>query len=205
MIKAIETRYKGYRFRSRLEARWAVFFDAMGLDWEYEPEGFELSDGRYYLPDFKVTSPQGYTTWYEVKPKSGSDDGKMGRLEKDFMSQFDESQCVTDSFTLLCGDPIEFLGDSSNLKVCPRCGNLMDYDNGSSIGLSGAYYPCWPCDIGTPSGSGDSEIGVNGLTVRPHKGAIDIDFVTFERHSDLIVYACKKARSARFEHGETPA
>jgi hypothetical protein len=25
--KAIETHYKGYRFRSRLEARWAVFFD----------------------------------------------------------------------------------------------------------------------------------------------------------------------------------
>lgn len=30
-MKAIETRYKGYRFRSRLEARWAVFFDALGL------------------------------------------------------------------------------------------------------------------------------------------------------------------------------
>jgi hypothetical protein len=30
-IKAIETRYKGYRFRSRLEARWSVFFDAMEL------------------------------------------------------------------------------------------------------------------------------------------------------------------------------
>jgi hypothetical protein len=28
-IKAIETSYKGYRFRSRLEARWAVFFDAL--------------------------------------------------------------------------------------------------------------------------------------------------------------------------------
>ena len=29
MIKAIETVYNGYRFRSRLEARWAVFFDAL--------------------------------------------------------------------------------------------------------------------------------------------------------------------------------
>lgn len=27
-IKPIETRYKGCRFRSRPEARWAVFFDA---------------------------------------------------------------------------------------------------------------------------------------------------------------------------------
>lgn len=43
-IKAIETVYRGYRFRSRLEARWAVFFDALGLEWEYEPEGFDLTD-----------------------------------------------------------------------------------------------------------------------------------------------------------------
>ena len=39
-IKAIETVYNGYRFRSRLEARWAVFFDAMQIRYEYEPEGF---------------------------------------------------------------------------------------------------------------------------------------------------------------------
>ena len=53
-IKAIETRYKGYRFRSRLEARWAVFFDALGWSWEYEPEGFDLGFGELYLPDFLV-------------------------------------------------------------------------------------------------------------------------------------------------------
>lgn len=53
-MKAIETRYKGYRFRSRLEARWAVFFDALKIGWEYEPEGYELKDGTRYLPDFKL-------------------------------------------------------------------------------------------------------------------------------------------------------
>ena len=42
MIQAIETRYNGYRFRSRLEARWAVFFDEMGIEYEYEIEGFDL-------------------------------------------------------------------------------------------------------------------------------------------------------------------
>jgi hypothetical protein len=56
MIKAIETAYKGYRFRSRLEARWAVFFDALGIEWQYEPEGFELPSGRY-LPDFAFRRP----------------------------------------------------------------------------------------------------------------------------------------------------
>lgn len=58
-IKAIETRYAGCHFRSRLEARWAVFFDALGIKWEYEPQGFEtewrlsLEEGVIrYLPDF---------------------------------------------------------------------------------------------------------------------------------------------------------
>jgi hypothetical protein len=63
VIKAIETRYKGYRFRSRLEARWAVFFDALGLTWRYEPEGFDL-DGLYYLPDFWVPE---WDCWVEIK------------------------------------------------------------------------------------------------------------------------------------------
>lgn len=53
-IKPIETIYNGYRFRSRLEARWAVFFDALGVDYEYEPEGFNLPNGGRYLPDFRV-------------------------------------------------------------------------------------------------------------------------------------------------------
>ncbi len=51
-MRVIETQYKGCRFRSRLEARWAVFFEACGVKWEYEPEGYELGDGTCYLPDF---------------------------------------------------------------------------------------------------------------------------------------------------------
>lgn len=71
-MKAIETAYGGYLFRSRLEARWAVFFDSLGLQWDYEPEGFELKSGRY-LPDFRVVYPgrgagDGPSVWwFEVK------------------------------------------------------------------------------------------------------------------------------------------
>ncbi len=65
MIKAIETSYKGYRFRSRLEARWAVFFDALGIEWEYEPEGFDLGDLGWYLPDFWLPQAEFHA---EVKP-----------------------------------------------------------------------------------------------------------------------------------------
>lgn len=53
-IKPIETHYLGYRFRSRLEARWAVFFQTLGVKFEYEPEGFDLGDGLKYLPDFRL-------------------------------------------------------------------------------------------------------------------------------------------------------
>lgn len=63
-MKAIQTFYKGFHFRSRLEARWAVFFDALGVKWEYEIEGFELDDGRRYLPDFWLPDLR---TWVEVK------------------------------------------------------------------------------------------------------------------------------------------
>ena len=64
-MKAIETVYKGYRFRSRLEARWAVYLDVIGWQWEYEPEGFEFDDGTRYLPDFKVNCSEPF--WIEVK------------------------------------------------------------------------------------------------------------------------------------------
>lgn len=57
-MKAIETVYKGCRFRSRLEARWAVFFDALGVKWEFERQGYETPAGPYlpdfWLPDFGV-------------------------------------------------------------------------------------------------------------------------------------------------------
>lgn len=82
MIKAIQTKYKGYHFRSRLEARWAVFFDALGIEWEYEPEGFELSDGTRYLPDFWLAShnPKSKGSYVEVKPSGNFGDFKKAEL-----------------------------------------------------------------------------------------------------------------------------
>ena len=69
-LKPIETQYAGCRFRSRLEARWAVLFDHLGHPWRYEPEGFELPTG-WYLPDFYCPAPTtDYPTvpcWSEIK------------------------------------------------------------------------------------------------------------------------------------------
>lgn len=63
-IKPIPTQYKGYKFRSRLEARFAVFFDALSQGFRYEPEGYNLERGLNYLPDFFLDA--GY--FVEIKP-----------------------------------------------------------------------------------------------------------------------------------------
>lgn len=72
MVKAIETVYKGCRFRSRLEARWAVFFDSLGIRWEFEKEGFDLGEAGWYLPDFWLPD---LNIWCEIKPDRESEDG----------------------------------------------------------------------------------------------------------------------------------
>lgn len=69
-IRPIETTYAGVRFRSRLEARWAVFFETLGISWQYELEGFELPSGRRYLPDFFLPC----IGWMEIKPAKCEDD-----------------------------------------------------------------------------------------------------------------------------------
>lgn len=65
-ISPIQTRFKGYNFRSRLEARYGVFFDALGINWVYETEGYELENKEdKYLPDFYLPDSK---VWVEIKP-----------------------------------------------------------------------------------------------------------------------------------------
>src|SRR5580658_3875763 len=52
MIAAHPTTYAGVNFRSRLEARWAAFFNLLGWQWEYEPVDLEG-----WVPDFEITIP----------------------------------------------------------------------------------------------------------------------------------------------------
>jgi hypothetical protein len=64
-LKSILTYWAGRYFRSRLEARWAVFFDSLGIAYEYEKEGYDLGSGICYLPDFWLTDLK---FWVEIKP-----------------------------------------------------------------------------------------------------------------------------------------
>jgi len=78
-IKAVETKYAGTVFRSRLEARWAAFFDVVGWPWVYEP--FDL-DG--WFPDFLLkpvvkTRPP---VLVEIKPITEFCKDTADRIEK---------------------------------------------------------------------------------------------------------------------------
>lgn len=64
-IAAIPTVYRDRMYRSRLEARWAAFFDRLGWAYEYEP--FDLGG---WSPDFLLTD---LDTLVEVKPWSKFD------------------------------------------------------------------------------------------------------------------------------------
>ncbi len=73
-IEPKPTQYGNVLFRSRLEARWAVFLDFTEnvLNWEYEPKTFKLRNGWEYTPDFRAKlfrdNKSPITIYIEVKP-----------------------------------------------------------------------------------------------------------------------------------------
>lgn len=114
MIKAIETTYKGYKFRSRLEARWAVFFDGIGVKWSYEVEGFNL-DGINYLPDFEIypTLFKGDKIFVEIKPNreiTPQEEIKAKEL----------SRLSGKIVLLFSGDPYDYFNRNLEVKICNR-------------------------------------------------------------------------------------
>ena len=117
-MKAIETVYKGYRFRSRLEARWAVFFDELGVEWEYEKEGYDLDEVGWYLPDFWFPRSK---VWAEVKG-----------------DEFTNEEIIKARSLSRLGYPVVMLiGTPENktykgVKYVPACYEILDCDMGSS-------------------------------------------------------------------------
>lgn len=72
------TTYADIHFRSRLEARWAVFFDELGIAWQYEIDQFD--DGvTFYTPDFYLPD---LDCFVEIKPRNVYDKKKIAMLAK---------------------------------------------------------------------------------------------------------------------------
>ena len=85
-MQPIDTFYNDHFFRSRLEARWAVYFDSLKQKWEYEPEGFILENGVKYLPDFFIPKLDAYV---EVKPSINLEEGDMDGILKLYKDDFE--------------------------------------------------------------------------------------------------------------------
>ncbi len=68
MKQAQDMLYGRYVFRSVTEARWALFFDKLGIDYEYEPTKFSIPGIGGYVPDFYLPNVKG-GTWIEIKGK----------------------------------------------------------------------------------------------------------------------------------------
>lgn len=186
-IQAIETEYKGYRFRSRLEARWAVFFDALGIQWEYEKEGYHLSNGSCYLPDFWLPK---FKVWAEVKGNMiPQDEAKIMSFAFDdgdapilvLKSDFGRGE-------LYCNDSNDFGGGGGSYDVyfayCDECHQLtlIVDDYGYQRGSRTLMTPKWDAWDQT-------------CTCHPCLRRLQYDRVD---------EASLAAKQARFEHGEKP-
>lgn len=179
MIKAIETEYNGYRFRSRLEARWAVFFDAMGIKYEYEKEGYDLGELGYYLPDFWLPE---LDMWVEVKGQKPTD------LEFELMRTITKSMSCSGIIVENMPSPKYWNGwDESQ-------GYYYEFGEGWYYGYS--FTACDECGIVSVGYEGRICVcECNWRTMNHDEMSLD---------KKRMSNAYRKARSARFEHGEKP-
>lgn len=122
-ITPLETRYAGCRFRSRLEARWAVFFDKLGIKWEYEPQGYTVGPSRRaYLPDFRLPELQ---TFVEVK-------GEAERLDIDLL--VDLTRYGEEPYTVVLGNvPAMEVGRIPTHTLFMKSGDYADGREGSCV------------------------------------------------------------------------
>ncbi|WP_280393110.1 hypothetical protein [Nocardia wallacei] len=204
-IKPIETRYAGCRFRSRLEARWAVLFDTLGIEWEYEPQGFHLSDGHTYLPDFRLPECD---TWIEVKGAESALDKEMLLRAARELPRFG---CVGER-----GPKLMVLGSIPE----PLADEEKDYgwlaldEPDFWIERRGEKVDLGPMDWVGPVEAAHFGFGQFQKNRRPWWcNNVDDEYLTgdlpwltpivADEHGAPDAY--RGARSARFEHGESPA
>lgn len=183
-IKPIETNYNGYRFRSRLEARWAVFFDALKIKYYYEFEGFDI-DGTFYLPDFYLPELDCY---FEVKGVMTTEDEQ--KILK-FAASINKQVFIgTADFSVLLVyynyiyDEWAYDSNYAFINECDQCKKVMFVDP------TVWYGDCPKCNI-------------DYVDKQFHAFAQEYD-----KRNDLyakkITSAILKAKQARFEHGESP-
>lgn len=218
-IKPIETYYNGYKFRSRLEARWAVLFDALGIEYEYESEGFEFPNGKRYLPDFVLHGGEERCPdplYVEVKGQMTKDDAKKIRAfagmcpKRDYVNTCDDCEYCHGN---KCSYGIDIVWDGDLLVPNHNAygmgkpvyivnnipSSLSDIENGVDKDNLGTPYFNFQTVDGDYFGAviGAQKGGGWGLF-----GADNSYWMGMDIEATKAAYA--KARQARFEYGETP-
>ncbi len=192
-LKALPTTYRRVKFRSRLEARWAVFFDALDLHWEYEPQGFTLDNRKdkhpdsCYCPDFLVRTPQNEDMWIEIKPYNVKQNDKFDKFKK---------LIDCERVYLLSGQPSDVI---DSRLVCPRCCGF-EVDGWGNTYAKEYRFQCFPCDYETPCGSGNpfEYKNIAGIPIEPYKGDLLIKGEYYKVFSSKLVEAAEEARAYRF-------
>lgn len=206
--RAIQTRYHGCHFRSRLEARWAVFFDNLNIPWRYEPQGYtvgfpEGSDpwcARPYLPDFYLPDTQ---TWVEVKGSADAFDWQLLANAVDWghgLPGTDDSVSSTRGLLLLGEIPwAEEYAPAHCILQHNKGGvaNLANFDAEDQLRVSDFSGPEAGFDSTTSSGIGTSAEAVVRM-VHPGESTLKAWGVRADRRVKVAYIA---AKSARFEHG----
>lgn len=236
-MQPIETIYDGYRFRSRLEARWAVFFKYSGIRYIYEPEGFRLADGTTYLPDFYLPD---YNTYVEIKSigaiiigRDGSDQlcFESGREDANKYVSFLTEVVKTAIYMILIGDPYDALqmNPSNNgggyvfllgeclAHILIKQGKRVTCETGEDCGSCNhysqlLYYPFRGFSkdgilIATTTSAEylPKDFKYCDIIVLSENGVDNReDIVSFREKAAAQVQIAQQARSARFEHNETP-
>lgn len=195
-IRPIQTRYAGHLFRSRLEARWAVFFDTLNVRWRYEPQGFVLTNtGETYLPDFWLPKQR---IWFEVK---GEDDPRGVDRWKHFSEVVDPAWAEDnpDSIASAVNGVPDYLRGRSFLadEEIPDPRRVADglAPDDAMFGSGGHHYywtRCPKCRA----------IGITWDGRAERLPCRCVDGVTPRAHDPLLLHAYGEARAARFEHAD---
>jgi len=201
-IKAIETEYAGCLFRSRSEARWAVFFDRMGVEWEHEPEGFETSAGKY-LPDFRISIPQiknyGYHQWFEVKPPNSPIDARHAALAAESHTPLIVARGMPRSYAdqmRTWESPLMAYGIEPRTWPVAFCDSADPWGDESYCSLGSQRHWCQENMAHTLMGTAKCHLALYGAHEGSEYGAGYKTYAPFEgRHIDA---AYRAARSERF-------
>ncbi len=206
-IAAITTEYAGCRFRSRLEARWAVFFDSLQIGWEYEPDGYQVGpDGRRYLPDFYLL---GLGTWVEVKGDMAALDLDMIAAAVDPLHGLPRANPYNEISVLLLGPLPQ--PDAAHLHwVAARSGYCEKFCACQDVHYSQVMF--WPMELPDTLQAQAIELGMGAelhqcgrsVLTPPYKDLLKARPDVRQRPHGKVLDAYRAARSARFEHGEKP-